>query len=98
MTVPRYGRMPVREVFKRFKSLYVHLHMPRRKSQDAAARRQQPTPRDGEGRRDHAGCTGMVAVDVLIGSEVVERARASLIKRHLGWDGADHRRRMVICS
>ena len=56
------------------------------------------TPRDGEGRRDHAGCTGMVAVDVLIGSEVVERARASPIERHLGWDGADHRRRMVICS
>ena len=98
MTVPRYDRMPVQKLLEPLQSLSVHFHMPRRKSQDAAARKQQQTPRDGEGRRDHSDCTGMVAVNVLIGSEVVERARASPIDRHLGWDGASGVLGEVICS
>lgn len=83
---------------ERRKSLSVLLHMPRRKSLKRVGARSRQTPRDGEGRRDHAEGAAMLHSDVLTGCRVVERARASPIERHLGWNGVDHGLCEVICS
>ena len=98
MAVLTYGRWPVREGLEPFQCLSAFSHLPRRKSQEAAARNEEQTSRDGGAPRAHADCTGMAGLGALVDPEVAERARASHIERHHGWEGADHCLGEVICS